>query len=176
MAYNENFLWGKPELKFVVWHGETEKGTFTFDSDAFSGFVPDFTPIGLRHVLQDNTIDKRLDGYRFTGEVTFGTIAGNELNSLAKLFTSLNAGNNYYDRLQFYPSYNDMPGWWFDVYLSDEVITTAFMALIAHRDIELRFESKSLLDHVPLAESAFLTWGNMQLTFQELDMAFSTLS
>ncbi len=171
-----DLLFGQPDLKFVVWHEETELGSFTFDQDEYSEWLPTFSPVTVRHVLQTDEIRKRLKGYRFYGELSFGVASGTLLNELVKLFQALNAGTNYYDRIQFYPSYVDMPGWSFDLFLDDADITTGFLAAIAHKDISIRFESKYLQEHIPLMEELFLTWGNCQLTFEDLTMLYNTLN
>ena len=171
----DDLLSGKPQLKFIVWRDETNLGEFTFDPHEFE-LTPSLSPVFIEHVLQDESIDQKVKGYRYNGTLNFEVVKGTLINKLSKLFTKLNSGANYYNRIQFYPSRVDLPGWSFDVVIKGDDIITGFLNIIAHKDIQVSFKSKILQDHIPLAQSSFLTWGNMQLQFTDLDMLFNTLT
>jgi hypothetical protein len=142
--------------------------------------VQSFTPVFLVHELDDNTILKQLDGYQYTLQIPFDIVSDENIIKYARLThqiaVELGTGvvQTGYESIELYPYFNTKPYYHFPVVLSDKTITLEQFYELGMKDFVLELESEALLDWVPLAPTAFTSWGNITERMDNLTSSFDT--
>jgi hypothetical protein len=156
---------GRPEPRIVLKSGGKYGTTIDDVTLATSSrFIPTFSPIALQHELDDYSLRRRIDGYRFTLELPYDAIQGTDLVKLAKVL-NLNTG---YDTIMLYPWKTDKPNYAIEVMLADKDIALENFMLLAHKDFSITLISVRLLDAIPLSQGDVILAGNITWPIKDI--------
>lgn len=134
------------------------------DDPVYLDFQPDF----LRHDLDPDfggIVDSELRGFRMMLRLFWKFVDGDELQKLRKLLD-----RRTFDEMRLFPWSVEQPFFFEVMTLADTNIELSYHFLSKHKDFPLTLISRRLLDFVPLADPTFVTWGNISLRFQDLDV------